>query len=322
MSTPEISVIIPCYNRSEALRLTLLALAQQTLPPDQFEVILVDDGSTEDLPGLLASLQLTYPLRFLQQPQRGPAAARNLGSSQAQGKVLLFLDSDMIATPALLIMHLESHDNAPSLVVGPRSRYPETGTPDLFDRFNYRLDGTDTRLDKVSLSFQEVFTCNLSIQKDAWKSCGGFDERFPSASFEDIEFAFRAVQTGYLIKFNHAALAYHNHPLSFQERCHRAVSYTQTVPLCYRSHPDLQGQIAYLLDKEPLEWRRDAWPLILLKLARQFLAIPWVLRLVEWSINLSVRLRMPDNFVRFLYWQVISSYQLIGLREGYRKYGI
>ena len=76
---PRISVIIPTYNRLDALQKTLQALETQTLPATDFEVILVDDGSTEDLAGMISDLNLNFKVKLLTQSHRGPASARNKG---------------------------------------------------------------------------------------------------------------------------------------------------------------------------------------------------------------------------------------------------
>ncbi len=90
------SVIIPHYDRLDALTMTLNGLAAQTTPADQFEVIIVDDGSTSDVAGFLEGLSLPFVPRLLRQDNKGPAAARNHGAAVATGDLLIFLDADMI----------------------------------------------------------------------------------------------------------------------------------------------------------------------------------------------------------------------------------
>jgi GT2 family glycosyltransferase len=219
----------------------------------------------------------------------------------------------------LLEEHLKSHNGSPGLVAGPRSCYPETGSTDRFGRYDYRADGSDPRLDKTPFSFTEAFTCNISIQKKLWMTCGGFDERLPS--FEDIEFAYRAVQAGVNIRLETKALAYHNHPLSFTERCHRLVSYTKAVPLLYQIHPELRGQITHLRDKEPIDWKKDKTDLILIKVFSHLVAIKPVLGFMEWMLSWIVKHQADRRLIHFLYWQIMRAYLTIGFREGISLYG-
>lgn len=314
-----ISVIIPTYNRLDALELTLLALAKQTLPSDQFEVILVDDGSTEDIPAMLQSLDLPYTFHFLQQSHRGPAAARNLGASQAQGDILLFLDSDMIAVPELLTQHLKSHTNPSRLMIGPRSCYTVGGKMRPYEEFDYRPDGTDPRLDKLPLSFQEVFTCNLSICQAGWQQIGGFDEQL--SSFEDVEFAYRAEQSGMQIMLNPQALAYHNHALDFQERRSKAAAYARCAPLLFHKYPEMRSKILHLREKEPLNWKTDTPGLVIRKLIYNILAFKPILQWMEWLFPRFYCWQGFSQIAKFLYWKILSSYLWIGLRQGIRIYG-
>lgn len=318
-SITQISVVIPTYDRSDALRLTLQALAAQTLPLDAFEVILVDDGSTEDLQRMIVAENLPFPLRFFQQTHRGPAAARNLGAREARGDVLLFLDSDMIAAPELLSRHLESHLEPSRLVIGPRSCYTRTGKMDPLDFYDYRPDGSDMRLDKSSITFQEAFTCNLSIKKIDWHHLGGFDEEL--SSFEDVEFAYRAQQNGMQIVSNPSALAFHDHNLDFRERCLKAAVYARSVPQLYQKHPELRSVVLHLRDKEPIAWGIDSPILVMRKLARCILTFGPVLSGLE-RLFLKVYHRPAlDRFARWLYWKVIAAYQWRGLRHGIEQYG-
>src|SRR5436309_9355229 len=90
METPMFSVIVPTFNRASLLRQALDSVLAQTFA--EYELIVVDDGSTDDTANVVAS----YGSRvyFLQQANRGPGAARNLGAAGAKGEYLAFLDSD------------------------------------------------------------------------------------------------------------------------------------------------------------------------------------------------------------------------------------
>ena len=90
------SVVIPTYNRPSQLRECLEALADQDYPRTAFEVIVVDDGSTESLRGIDDLFRAKLPLVFLRQQNAGPASARNTGAQHAKGRYIAFTDDDCV----------------------------------------------------------------------------------------------------------------------------------------------------------------------------------------------------------------------------------
>src|SRR5829696_6678725 len=110
---PLISVIIPTYQRASLLERSLESLAEHTLPRDAFEVIVVDDGSSDWTPTVCKTVADQLPLRYLRIENSGIAAAKNLGVFAAQAPLLLFFDDDDVADPALLETHVEVHREHP-----------------------------------------------------------------------------------------------------------------------------------------------------------------------------------------------------------------
>ena len=104
-----LSVIIPTYQRIESLQRVLLALTNQSLPEDRYEVIVSIDGSTDTTEFMLSQLSVPFSLRWIVEENKGPGAARNRGAALAQYDALLFLDDDIIAEPELLASHLKHH---------------------------------------------------------------------------------------------------------------------------------------------------------------------------------------------------------------------
>ena len=95
---PTVSVVIPTYNRKDMLREALNSLAQQTYPTDRFEIIVVDDGSTDGT-DQIAAVAFPFTLRYFWQTNQGDATARNLGARQSQADILVFLDDDILVEP-------------------------------------------------------------------------------------------------------------------------------------------------------------------------------------------------------------------------------
>src|SRR5438034_5872942 len=104
-----ISIIVPTYNRRASLERMLHALADQTYPADRFEVLVIDDGSTDGTVDHLGKLTIPYALRVLQQAHGGPAQARNLGVASAAAPLVLFLDDDVVPASDLVATHVATH---------------------------------------------------------------------------------------------------------------------------------------------------------------------------------------------------------------------
>src|SRR5690349_12686793 len=127
-AAPRVSVVVPTFNRRASLHRLLMALSAQTYPTEQFEVIVVDDGSTDGTDQLLASLITPYALQVIRQANGGPAVARNRGVASAHGALIVFLDDDVEPVPELLAEHVAVHDaESDPVVIGPMS--PPTNWP-------------------------------------------------------------------------------------------------------------------------------------------------------------------------------------------------
>src|SRR4051812_31234041 len=119
---PRVSVVVPTFNRRLSLMRLLDALATQTYPADLLEVLVVDDGSTDDTVDYLQCTPSPFARRVLTQTHAGPAAARDLGAEQALGSLIVFLDDDVAPIPSLIARHVADHDSmSRAVVVGPMS---------------------------------------------------------------------------------------------------------------------------------------------------------------------------------------------------------
>lgn len=129
---PTFSVVIPTYNRAQLLARTVRAfLAQDGVP---FEVIVVDDGSTDATPEVLAGFR-DPRLRVLRQPNAGLASARNAGLLQARGQYVLFNDDDIVPEAGFLQAHLALHRRYPSAAAVSRTYIPDGVGQEPFVRF-------------------------------------------------------------------------------------------------------------------------------------------------------------------------------------------
>ncbi len=224
---PRISVLVPTHGRGDALRRLLDGLAQQTLPPEEFEVVVVDDGSP--VPFRCEPDDFPYAQTVLTQPQAGPGAARNLGLEHCRAPLVLILNDDAIPASDLLERHLEAHERVPERTVvlgtfrfGPEAR--RSPFVRLLDESDLLFTFSGLRPGELH-DWRYFWTCNLSLPVSAIPRAGGFDtERFPEALVEDVELGYRLHQRGWRIYHAEDCRCWHEHsftPEAFFSRAQR-----------------------------------------------------------------------------------------------------
>ena len=243
---PEVSVIIPTYNRKDTLRLCLAALAAQDLSADRWEIIIVDDGSSDGTDTFLANyVHPNKNLRLLRQHNLGAGAARRAGVQAASGEYVLLLNDDTIAGPKLLTEHSQAHRERKSgkfAVLGAFRPSEESTRRPLACWINHSpFLFPQTNLKPGAHSEAAYFiTCNLSIRRDAILEAGNFDPEFRVA--EDTELGARLMQRGYGVWFHPAALAWHEHPqFDINDLVRRASVYGEADWKLFQKHPRLLG---------------------------------------------------------------------------------
>lgn len=117
MENIDVSVIIPTYNKKDFLEITLTALGFQTYPRDRFEVVVINDGSTDPTETLVSSLKTPYQINYTRQENRGRSAARNRGIEKAKGKTIIFIDDDCVPAPTFIESHMQSHSKDDTTIV-------------------------------------------------------------------------------------------------------------------------------------------------------------------------------------------------------------
>ncbi|MFN8570895.1 MAG: glycosyltransferase family 2 protein [Gemmatimonadaceae bacterium] len=202
------SVIIPTRNRSDLLQQTVARLARQTVPNDEYEILIVDDASDEPC---------TVTLRAAADPARGPrmqliqrarrgwsATARNDAIAQAQGDILVFLDDDAFVGPQFLERHLVVHGKHPAAVVaGPIVQV--RAIPEAIDESS-RLTGYHRH---------PLPGGNGSVPAWAVRRVGGYDAEFRAYGWQDQELAERLLALGLRRRFAWGAPIYHYKPASY-----------------------------------------------------------------------------------------------------------
>lgn len=225
---PRYSVIVPAYQAAETLPACLTALAAQTVSRDEYEVIVVDDGSADGTGNLAQAAGFSA----VTQAHAGAAAARNLGAAVARGDLLLFTDADCAPVPGW-IAALVAPFEVPN-VAGSKGAYL-TQQRSLVARFT-QLEYED-RYDRMAGSERIDFidTYSAAYRRDIFLTNGGFDPRF--LINEDQEFSFRLAEKGYRLVFTPGAQVYHRHNQTLAEYVRRKFKIGMWKVRVTRQHP-------------------------------------------------------------------------------------
>jgi GT2 family glycosyltransferase len=209
MSESGASIVIPTFNRKQRLGRVLSALSVQTAAPSSFEVVVVDDGSSDGTADWLQSQSFPFALRVVRQANAGPARARNTGIDAAERPLLLFIDDDVVPSPELVGEHLRCHEREQDVVViGPLGTLPHYAQPwvaweqERIDR-QYR----DMENGVWEPTFRQFWTGNASVARAHVRAVGGFDNDFLRG--EDVELGSRLHLRGLKFRFNPAAKTLH-----------------------------------------------------------------------------------------------------------------
>ncbi len=191
------TIVIPVFNRAQELSVVLDGLGNQTETMADIEVLVCDDGSTEDLSATTDTYKTVLPnLRLIRQAASGPAAARNLGIRESNADTIIFLDSDIVLDEDVVAQLIHSLKVNPDWV-GAEGRVVGSGGNQgpLWYAPTCRNGGV-------------YLTANIAYRKDVLLSIGGFDEGFPRAAAEDVDLAIRVMEKG-SIGFNPEAVVTH-----------------------------------------------------------------------------------------------------------------
>lgn len=198
------SIIIPAFNAEKTLGLCLEAVIHQSIDPDQYEIIVIDDGSTDSTEYVARQ----YSVRYYYQPNQGPAVARNHGAQHARGKWVIFTDADCRPAPQWLMNMGRALQAGISGAQGAYATDQAGLVPRLCQcefQDRYALMARHADIDLVA-------TYSAAFSRDIFLSFGGFDESFPQANNEDTEFSYRLSAKGHKLIFVPNAVVYHQHP--------------------------------------------------------------------------------------------------------------
>jgi lipopolysaccharide/colanic/teichoic acid biosynthesis glycosyltransferase/GT2 family glycosyltransferase len=286
-----ISVVVPAYNAAKTIGNCVRALTQQNIPHGGYEIIVVDDGSTDET----AAVAEAAGAQVIRQPNQGPAAARNRGVEAARGDLILFTDADCEPAPDW-IERMSAPFAAPD-VSGAKGTY-RTRQRELTARFvqlEYE-DKYDRLANQPRIDF--VDTYSAAYRRAVFLENGGFDPVFSTASVEDQELSFRLSQKGYRLVFAPTAQVYHQHDRTLGEYIHRKFGIGYWKALLVRWHPEkvvrdshtpqtlkmqlvLLGSLGIALVAWPMWPRLAGWGALALTVAFVLTAAPFLLKVLR-----------------------------------------
>ncbi|NEO83615.1 MAG: glycosyltransferase family 2 protein [Spirulina sp. SIO3F2] len=227
-----LSIVIPTYNRRPILEKCLRALEQQTWHADRYEVVVVDDGSTDGTVAWLQTETAQFPhVVLVQQDHQGPAAARNLGVEHAKGDTIVFIDSDLVVTDVFLQSHVTAlqtggdHAFTYGRVINTANFEDPTAEP-------YKV---------TDFSAAYFATGNVAIAKQWLIEAGLFDTEFQLYGWEDLELGVRLKKLGLKLIKCPEAVGYHWHPAfnltQIPKLIDQEIQRGRMGVLFYRKHP-------------------------------------------------------------------------------------
>lgn len=307
----DVSIIIATYNRRRILERSLECLFQQEYPSGKYEIIVIDDGSTDGTENMVEKKTSSCRLVLLRNSKRvGQSKSRNRAINKAQGEVIIFVDSDVFTPPWFIKEHLQSHEKDSHLIVdGPAINV--LGEENLFKP---AFTSSRTKLLAfLDLAGAHFITANTSCRRKSLIEAGGFDEDFGTGfGWQDRELGYRLERSGLRRIKNRRAyvLHYRSEPQNetnlqnlWQKRKDRGIN----AALFYKKHPEEKVRkmtrfryLRYSHFLEKLGWgKNDLDP--------------------EYLLSLSQKKKFRYYIYRKIY--LIHAYAE-GLKEGIEKYKV
>jgi glycosyltransferase involved in cell wall biosynthesis len=327
-----VSVIIPTFNRSAVLERTLAALTEQILPVAAggelesrrtFEVVVVDDGSTDDTSGI-AARPWPFTLRYFRQANRGATVARNWGSAQSYGTILVFLDDDILLSPGTLQTLAQGVlQNTRAVIMGTLVEPPELCElcQSHFARMIATHERGKPRLTEpiVEVDGTRCKTGLLALRHSDFDELGRFQD--PTGgwpNWDDVDFGVRANRHGYrLMRLSTAVGTHWDYSIvDLPTFCQRSRRASRAAVQLFKRYPGLDRALPMFYDMTPIRWGQDSARLVCRKLVRRVASTRPVMALLETSAR-CVERRWPRPRLLWPFYRWIhGGYVYIGFQEG------
>jgi O-antigen biosynthesis protein len=227
--TPRVSVVVCTYNGGRTLEQCVRSLLALDYP--DYEVIVVDDGSTDDTPAILAR----FPqVRVLRQENRGLSVARNAGLQAATGSLIAYTDSDCFADPQWLVQLVHRFRSSTAAGVGGPNLTPEDGRLAACVAASPGQPVHVLESDQVA---EHIPGCNMAFRREALLAVNGFDPVYRKAG-DDVDLCWRLQQAGYWITFAPGAFVWHHRRQGPRAYLRQQAGYGEAEALLRFKHPN------------------------------------------------------------------------------------
>jgi glycosyltransferase involved in cell wall biosynthesis len=208
-ATPSLSVLIATHNRRERLLRCLAALEAQDDDLNGFEVVVADDGSTDGTVEALEGLETPLRLAILKLEKGGKSAALNTALERAAGPVCLFIDDDIIGSPALVREHRTAYENDHRTVgIGPLEQKISADADPYAKAHAARWNRRYEEMAESAVDWADCYGGNMSAPRDALLAIGGLSRSLTAV--EDLELGFRLAEQGCVPRYLPGAMALHD----------------------------------------------------------------------------------------------------------------
>lgn len=221
------SIVVPTYNRKEKLMQCLASLSKQCYPKDQYEVIVIDDGSTDGTSEIMTYYFGDSNVRYFYQKNGGCAKARNLGIVMAKGNIIAFTDDDCVVPWGWITALDTAFSEHPEVAGVGGTLIPNNETKSIFAKYDLFLTEKLYKFDNKeyigSYECQAFGTCNIAYRKTALVDVSGFDENYKYPASEDADLKFRVCKKGYKMMYIPVAII-HYQDYSFRRFIRTAIT--------------------------------------------------------------------------------------------------
>jgi glycosyltransferase involved in cell wall biosynthesis len=314
----KISVIIPTFNRNQKVQTTIQTLIRQNFPADQYEIIVVDDGSPQPVSLPEHSGHNVRLIRFDKNQER--SKARSTGVEAARGDILVFVDDDLIVQPDFLEHHFQAHQEWDNLLAIGKIILPpdKLSEPGVRFRQNLEMNGIPATRGLVS---QPNFctAANMSINRKLYLRLGGFDPAI--TGIEDQDFALRHTAAGGKIAYMPEAVAIHDDDwLDFLSFCRRQERGAEWTVVFSRRYPDWRDSQERDMVNGRLNFGSEPLTLSTKKIIKRLLGANYGIASLAAAIKMLETVAPRSNALNQLYSITLGVYLQKGYRRGIEAY--
>lgn len=295
----EVSIIIPVLNQKESLLAALESLRKQIDNARFYEIVICDDGSTDGTDAAIKKLRYPIFFKYLRNPSPlGRAANRNRGAEKSSGRVLIFIDGDMVPDEKYVESILLGIDSQ-TVKLGEVLPPPEYGI-DRFEKYLYTRGRHAPGFGNANIHGRMFTSNNFAIEKSLFEKVSGFDPAFQNWGGEDIDFGLKLTAQGARLIYDRKAITFHYHRRDLVSTCRQFREFGKgTLNYLLEKHPHFAEDLPFdiLNRKKKSALSHLVWGLLLKAMTSSF-----VLDVSLMKVKILSWFPWPDFIYDFLLW--------------------